>query len=117
MPAMKNRVITGLLATLSLSLSAQNPSQGTEWLTTPDRSALITKQDTKIIFRPASNATENSSITVDKSQKLQPIDGFGFALTGGSAQLIMRMTPENGQHCSRNCSVKPDTQSVSAIFV
>ena len=30
-------------------------------------------------------------LTVDDAQHFQSIDGFGFALTGGSAQLLMRM--------------------------
>jgi glucosylceramidase len=30
-------------------------------------------------------------LTVDDTQHFQSIDGFGFALTGGSAQLLMRM--------------------------
>ena len=87
-------LLSALFVAQSLFTLAQSPSHVTEWLTTPDRSALITKQDTKLAFRPASSTTGNASITIDTSQKLQPIDGFGFALTGGSAQLIMRMSPE-----------------------
>ena len=33
-------------------------------------------------------------IVIDESHSMQTIDGFGFALTGGSAGLIMKMTPE-----------------------
>ncbi len=33
------------------------------------------------------------SIDVNDMQQFQPMDGFGFALTGGSAQLLMRMDP------------------------
>jgi glucosylceramidase len=35
-----------------------------------------------------------STIEVNDVQRFQSIDGFGFALTGGSAQLLMRMKPE-----------------------
>jgi glucosylceramidase len=30
-------------------------------------------------------------LTVDDAKHFQAMDGFGFALTGGSAQLLMRM--------------------------
>ena len=30
---------------------------------------------------------------MDERQKFQPIDGFGYALTGGSAQHLIRMRP------------------------
>ena len=33
------------------------------------------------------------TITLDEKQRLQTMDGFGFALTGGSAELLMKMDP------------------------
>jgi glucosylceramidase len=33
-------------------------------------------------------------IVIDESNTMQEIDGFGFALTGGSAALMMKMSPE-----------------------
>ena len=33
------------------------------------------------------------AIDVNDMQQFQSMDGFGFALTGGSAQLLMRMEP------------------------
>ncbi len=33
-------------------------------------------------------------IAIDDKRTFQSVDGFGFALTGGSAQLLMRMSPE-----------------------
>jgi glucosylceramidase len=56
------------------------------WLTTGDRSALLEKQNTALIFGNVKNS--NPTITVDESQKYQRIDGFGYTLTGGSAGLI-----------------------------
>jgi glucosylceramidase len=32
-------------------------------------------------------------IAIDPDRRLQPIEGFGYTLTGGSAQLLMAMTP------------------------
>ncbi len=37
--------------------------------------------------------SETVPIHVDSTHKFQSIDGFGFALTGGSAQLLMKMSP------------------------
>jgi glucosylceramidase len=56
------------------------------WLTNGDQSKLFEKQNVALTFAAASNA--NPTITVDTTQSFQTIDGFGFALTGGSATLI-----------------------------
>lgn len=61
------------------------------WLTNADRSALFHQQPQAIQFSnsPASAVV----IDVADSKSYQNIDGFGFAVTGGSAQLLMRMDP------------------------
>lgn len=56
------------------------------WLTTSDKSSLFQKQNVTLNFSSAANA--NTNLTVDTTQAYQTIDGFGFALTGGSATLI-----------------------------
>jgi glucosylceramidase len=57
------------------------------WMTKPDKSVLFKKQtNTSLIFSTAPNG--NSTIDVDTTQTFQSIDGFGFALTGASAELI-----------------------------
>jgi len=56
------------------------------WLTTPDKSVLFSKQNTALNFVTTSNSY--STITVNDQKKYQSIDGFGFTLTGGSAELI-----------------------------
>ncbi|MCL1933258.1 MAG: glucosylceramidase [Candidatus Azobacteroides sp.] len=56
------------------------------WMTTPDKSALLKYQNVNLTFTQSSNSY--AIIDVDASQKFQTIDGFGFALTGGSATLI-----------------------------
>lgn len=58
----------------------------TFWLTNPDQTALFQRQSLTLNFN---NQPQNySTITVDTTQTYQTIDGFGFALTGGSATLI-----------------------------
>lgn len=76
------------------SLFAQNPEPGKieAWITNPDRSALFEKQSESISFSNRENR-RGSTIVIDDNQKLQSIDGFGFALTGGSAELMMKMSP------------------------
>lgn len=56
------------------------------WLTTADKSQLLSKQNISLLFGTTTNS--NSIISVDTTQTYQNIDGFGFALTGGSAYVI-----------------------------
>ena len=56
------------------------------WITTRDQKSLLTKQSIPLSFDSDSVFTE--VIEVDTAQRFQSIDGFGFALTGGSAYLI-----------------------------
>ncbi|HTU52083.1 MAG TPA: glycoside hydrolase family 30 beta sandwich domain-containing protein [Acidobacteriaceae bacterium] len=60
------------------------------WLTAPDRSSLVTKQPNGLQFSHPKK--DVPTIAVDDAKKFQTIDGFGFALTGGSAQLLMHMS-------------------------
>lgn len=57
------------------------------WLTTPDKKALFEKQPDRLSFTKGVK-NGDPTIEVDTSQTFQEIDGFGFALTGGSATLI-----------------------------
>jgi glucosylceramidase len=70
----------------------QNVEQVNWYLTKPDKSALLQKQ---IPLTPE-NSSENikATISVDDTEIYQSMDGFGFALTGGSATLINAMDPE-----------------------
>jgi glucosylceramidase len=63
------------------------------WITTADRSSLFQKQAEPIVFRNR-NAPRGPAIVIDPSQRMQEIDGFGFALTGGSAELLTKMSKE-----------------------
>ena len=69
----------------------QSSRQIEAWVTTPDRSVLFGQQAEKIPF----SATARGSglpIVIDEQLTMQTIDGFGFALTGGSAELMMKMS-------------------------
>jgi glucosylceramidase len=93
-----NRKIFFYILTLAAGISGTGYSQTIQpvsvesWVTNPDRSALFRKQSDNIVF---SNITgsRGSTIIIDEASRFQEIDGFGFALTGGSAELLMKMTP------------------------
>ena len=59
------------------------------WLTLPDQSVLF-KRQAGLRFTATLNA--DPTIAVDTTQTYQTMDGFGYTLTGGSAQLMSRMS-------------------------
>ncbi len=77
-------------------------AQVSEWLTTPDRTNLVSLQPEKLLFHTDHHPTSIPTIIVDDKQKMQPMDGFGFALTGGSAQLLMQMTQASREKLLQN---------------
>jgi glucosylceramidase len=61
------------------------------WLTKADQSVLLQKQSTVLSFGTSYNIYP--TIEIDDSQIFQTVDGFGFTLTGGSAQQINTLSP------------------------
>lgn len=89
-----NSKITSCLLLVASTLIPQAlhaQKSATSWLTTPDKSSLLQLQSASLRFTKL--AGSNPTIDVDDKQTFQTMDGFGFALTGGSAQLIMHMEP------------------------
>jgi glucosylceramidase len=95
---MNKHVISFLSAVVLMGIvtiaSAQKTTTASLWLTKADRSALFAKQKELLEFK-ASGKPNDITITVDDKQTYQPIDGFGFALTGGSAMHIIRMSADS----------------------
>ncbi len=56
------------------------------WLTKSDQTILLEKQNQVLHFDAIANT--NQTIQVDDTQTVQTIEGFGYTLTGGSAQVI-----------------------------
>lgn len=77
------------MSTLVLYTNAQN-KKAVYWLTTADKSVLFKQQPGSLVFKKQHNAYP--TIIVDEKQRYQSADGFGFALTGGSAQHIIKMS-------------------------
>jgi glucosylceramidase len=87
----------GLLSLQSNCSKNTSPDQGnttstgpmgpalSSWISNGDKSALLQKQNDQN-FATVSNTS--STIEVDTAQTFQTVDGFGYALTGGSAYVI-----------------------------
>lgn len=65
-------------------------SQMAVWLTMPDKSALFFRQKVNLQF--VANTNSDPTIVVDTTQSFQTMEGFGYTLTGGSAQVMHRMS-------------------------
>ena len=96
----QKRFFITLLAVLvsgSYQAGAQNVSPKNEkpqfWLTDPDQGILFKLQKSASV-EPADRQNNLPEIKIDPAKKYQTMDGFGFALTGGSAMLISKMSPE-----------------------
>lgn len=93
-PPVKNiPVLFSLILLAGLSCSPVKEKQAISdageisvWITTGDQKSLLTQQSTPLSFD--SDSVFSNIIEVDTTQRFQSIDGFGFALTGGSAYLI-----------------------------
>lgn len=62
------------------------------WLTKPNKTALLRHNVVALTFGSATNSYP--TITIDSSSRYQSMDGFGFALTGGSAYVINNLQAE-----------------------
>src|SRR5690242_8091641 len=91
---MNTRIAGYLLLMASVAVPSTLHAQKAAWwwLTTPDKSSLLQEQKDPLRF--TASAAKNQAIDVDDTQTFQTMDGFGFALTGGSAQLLMKMSPD-----------------------
>jgi glucosylceramidase len=61
------------------------------WITSGNKSLLLTKVSGNV---KEGKEASLPSINIDASKKFQSMDGFGFSLTGGSAMLISKLSPD-----------------------
>lgn len=85
--------LLGLLLAFTTFQAAAQKEKVELWMTKSDRSVLFAKQKETFTFSKKNNS--NPTIEVDDQKTYQTMDGFGFALTGGSATHIVKMSPEN----------------------
>lgn len=69
------------------------------WLTNGNQSVLLQKQSSVLGFGTSPNNYQ--TIEIDESQSYQTVDGFGFTLTGGSAEVINQLDPSKKQQLLR----------------
>jgi glucosylceramidase len=89
-------VLAAVAATVAV-VAAQEARNAQMWLSTGDRASLVALQPTPLEFGTSLNAPPQQPglvpivIDVNDMAQFQSMDGFGVALTGGSAQLLMKM--------------------------
>lgn len=92
---MKNRlllIVTIVTISIVKGYSQNSNKQYVEsWVTNADRSALFQKQTDSVFFGTSRGG--GSTIIIDETQQYQEINGFGYAITGGTAELLMKMSP------------------------
>ncbi len=76
--------------TAGVGATAQRPVE--YWLTDPVHAILFKQQPDERLTKD-NDFPQDPVITIDEKKTFQHMDGFGWALTGGSAQQIMRMSP------------------------
>ncbi|MDD3078634.1 MAG: glycoside hydrolase family 30 beta sandwich domain-containing protein [Paludibacter sp.] len=80
-----------LMLLLCFFLTFQTFSQTvTPWMTSSDKSRLLTQQTTTNFA--TNTGTANITVTLKPTATYQTMDGFGFALTEGSAEVISSLT-------------------------
>lgn len=87
----KKSTLLAAVVMAATSTFAQQKGSVQSWLTNADQSALFAQQKQEIPFGKKTDA--NPVIEINEKDSYQSIDGFGFCLTGGSAQLIIKMDP------------------------
>ena len=94
---MKSRLVRCIwvfvLTIAPASLCGQERGDVQLWLTNADKSAVFEEQQPLLHFSKANTrpSADEQKIEIDDRKKFQSIDGFGFALTGGSAQHLIHM--------------------------
>jgi glucosylceramidase len=82
-----------ILIIITYTAHSQGSKTADNWITNADRSILFQQQ--KPIPFSANADAGNPTIQVNENDTYQPIDGFGFALTGGSAMHMIKMSSQS----------------------
>jgi glucosylceramidase len=106
----KRFFLLGALALLFINCNHEKPPEPTPptppvtppaknevdfWLTNGDETVMLQKQTTILAF--GTQANQYPTITVDENTTFQTIDGFGYTLTGGSAEVINSLAASQKQ--------------------
>ncbi|MFD2833608.1 glycoside hydrolase family 30 beta sandwich domain-containing protein [Gramella sp. AN32] len=94
---------------------AQENKEIESWITSQDRTRLFQKEN-KVISFSKENNPRYPAIIIDPNQTMQTIDGFGFAVTGGSAELLMKMEAKKRREILQNVyGTNPEDIGVSYV--
>ena len=107
-------LLIACLVLFVFSVNAQHTGDVAVWLTTADRASLFSRQTSPLHFGTPKDAIP--TIDVDDKQTFQSIDGFGFALTGGSAQLLMRMEAQQRSNLLREL-FSPEGKGIGVSYL
>src|SRR5918993_1409542 len=105
-------VLLAFCLCFTLGVCAQK--QVDAWLTDPASNTLFKKQ-AAISLKSKPSGT-GPLITINADSMFQEIDGFGFALTGGSAQHIVKMTPAS-RAALLNELVRTDANNIGTSYL
>jgi len=96
------------------------PHQIEAWITSPDRSFLFSQQPERIPFSAVNVVrgwgVQTAPIVIDEQRTMQTIDGFGFALTGGSAELMMKMSRSERAKLIKEL-ISPDSDGIGVSYI
>ncbi|MBP6460391.1 MAG: glucosylceramidase, partial [Crocinitomicaceae bacterium] len=84
------------------------------WLTNGSKNVYLQKQTAVLSF--GTNYNIYPTIEVDEVQSYQTIDGFGYTLTGGSAEGINKLNPQKRQALLQELFGKEDN-SISISYL
>ena len=87
------RLLSLLIVTALGACNADKPNTIEWWLTHTQDGSVLFEQQSDIVISSV-NETDQPTIVIDDKQRFQPIDGFGFTLTGGSAQHLINMSAD-----------------------
>lgn len=90
----KKVFLPGFSLLLALGVNAQHKQSVSVWLTDPGKSVYFQQQPERYFTDKRDTAGE-FYILINEAKQYQTIDGFGFSLTGGSAQHLMKMNKES----------------------
>ena len=109
---MKRLIILSLLLAVSFPMFGQRAVS--QWITSPEGESLYERRE-DVFFRDGSPDRQNP-IIVDARQSYQEMLGFGFALTGGSAELLMKMPEAERSAILRELfSTEPGCLGISVV--
>lgn len=100
--------------TYTHGLLPEDASSLAVWLTAADQSVLFQRQADEPRF--AGGIDGLPALSVDAAQAFQPVEGFGFCLTGGSAMLISRL-PDAERRALLRELFSPEANGIGVSFL